>query len=68
MAIGSRTPAGDYIQHIRICTMDFIEIASAAIGSAIMLAMFGLAARRSWVDRKETERQLTHRTSELVAA
>lgn len=48
--------------------MDFIEIASAAIGSAIMLAMFGLAARRSWVDRKETERQLTHRTSELVAA
>jgi hypothetical protein len=48
--------------------MDSIEIASAAIGSAIMLAMFGLAARRSWIDRKETERQLTHRASELVAA
>jgi len=48
--------------------MDSIEIASAMIGSVIMLAMFGLAARRSWTDRKETERQLMHRTDQMITA
>jgi len=48
--------------------MDSVEIASAIVGSIILLVMFGFAARRSWIDRKETEKQFTHRTDELVAA
>jgi hypothetical protein len=71
MAMGSRTLGRHeciIYDAYEYTLMDSIEIASAMIGSAIMLAMFGLAARKSWIDRKETERQLTDRTGQMITA
>lgn len=47
--------------------MDAVEIISAISGSAVLLVMFGMAARRSWLDRQEAKRETEHRIGVAVA-
>jgi hypothetical protein len=50
--------------------MDSIETFSVRVGSIVMVAMFILAGRRSWTDRKEAEVELaqSHRIGDAMKA
>ena len=50
--------------------MDSIETFSVIVGSIVMVAMFILAGRRSWMDRKEAEDELaeSHRIGDAIKA
>ena len=48
--------------------MDSIEMAAVIVGSAIMAAMIFLAGRRSWLDRRKTERGFEQRHSSKAMA
>lgn len=37
--------------------MDAVEVISAIVGSVVLIAMFGLAGRRSWLDRQQAKHQ-----------
>jgi len=47
--------------------MDSVEIFSSIIGSAITIIMFGLAARKSLIYRRDIQGQQTQK-AELIAA
>ena len=48
--------------------MDSIEMAAVIAGSAILAAMIFLAGRKSWLDRRETERALERHSGKAMAA
>ena len=41
--------------------MDSVETVAVVVGSAILVAMLAFAGRRSWLDRRETERGFEQR-------
>jgi hypothetical protein len=50
--------------------MDSVETFSVIVGSIVMVAMFILAGRRPWTDRKEGEDELaqSHRIDDAIKA
>lgn len=48
--------------------MDSVETFSVIVGSIVMVTMFILAGRRSWIDCKEAEDELTqsHRIGDAI--
>jgi hypothetical protein len=70
-----QTGTHTYIQglisiHPQYSCMDSVETFSVIVGSIVMVAMFILAGRRSWTDRKEAEHELaqSHRTGDAIEA
>jgi hypothetical protein len=46
--------------------VDAVEIMSAVLGSAVLLAMFGMVAGRSWLDRQEAKQIEQQASADVV--